>query len=461
MKTYPHLWGRLYGQPLMVHPDKAATIERVFQMHLLGAVSTNGLRLGQMEDDHEPDPVAEAERRHQNRMAAYSGIDLQRRDDKPYALTKSGVALIPVMGTLVQRTSGMDAWSGMQSYGDIAQVLGRAMADSDVRAVLMEIDSPGGETAGLFDLAATITAGRQQKPLWSFANEQAFSAAYAIACSAEKFFLPRTGLTGSVGTIALHVDQSKRDASQGYIYTAVYAGARKNDFSSHQPLSDPALAALKNLVNSANDIFVATVAANRKMSEEAVRATEAGIFTAPEAVKVGFADGVATLAETVTALEQVVDTFSSGTRLAVGLSTTSKEISMTTPASTAASALAPQTEAAAASIDVTKVSADAATAERTRIAAILGCDEAKGRTKLAQHLAMETTTDVEAARKLLSNAAQEGSAPANPLAVAMSQVPNPAVGAAGAVAGGEEDAESMAARIASYGQPRKLAAVVS
>lgn len=77
------------------------------------------------------------------------------------------------------------------------------------------------------------------KPIWAVANDAAFSAAYAIA-AAQRVIVTETGGVGSIGVIALHIDQSVQDANDGYRYTAITAGSHKNDFSPHEPLSDVA-----------------------------------------------------------------------------------------------------------------------------------------------------------------------------------------------------------------------------
>ena len=87
---------------------------------------------------------------------------------------------------------------------------------------------------------ARFSLRRKEKPIYAIANDAAFSAAYAIASSAERLFVTSTGGVGSVGVIAIHVDQSGFDEKVGRKYTAVFAGAKKNDFNPHEPLSDSA-----------------------------------------------------------------------------------------------------------------------------------------------------------------------------------------------------------------------------
>ena len=95
--------------------------------------------------------------------------------------------------------------------------------------MLLDVDSPGGEVGGLFDLADEVFSVREKKPCYAIANDEAFSAAYALASSAHRLFVTSTGGVGSVGVIAIHMDQSGWDEKVGRKYTAVFAGARKND----------------------------------------------------------------------------------------------------------------------------------------------------------------------------------------------------------------------------------------
>ena len=145
---------------------------------------------------------------------------------------------------------------GLQSYEMIRADFQDAVADPRIQGILLDVDSPGGEVGGLFDLADEIFAARAEKPIYAIANDDAFSAAYALASSAERLFVTSTGGVGSVGVIAIHVDQSSFDEKVGRKYTAVFAGAKKNDFNPHEPLSDSAKDELQSQIDSLYDMFV-------------------------------------------------------------------------------------------------------------------------------------------------------------------------------------------------------------
>jgi signal peptide peptidase SppA len=201
----------------------------------------------------------------------------------------------------------MEAASGLTSYGEIAAMLDAALIDPQVSGILLDIDSPGGEASGSFELARRVREVAAQKPVWAVANDAAYSAAYAIAASAQRLFVTETGGVGSIGVIALHVDQSVKDAKDGYHYTAITAGTHKNDYSPHQPLSDAAKTELQGEVDRLYAIFTDHVAAMRDLELGAVRATEAGLFFGSNAVAQGLADGVQTLDVTLSQFHQFLN----------------------------------------------------------------------------------------------------------------------------------------------------------
>ena len=260
MTLLPHLAARLFGVPLAIHRPKLDVILAVL-----------GPRVGLAE------------------LTAAPGFTPPSRAAPG---SPTGVAIIPIHGTLVRRTVGLEAESGLTSYAGLTAQLDAAIGNPAVSAILLDIDSPGGESGGVFDLADRIRAASQIKPVWAVANDMAFSAAYALASAASRVFVSRTGGVGSIGVIAMHVDQSEKDAQDGVHYTAVFAGDRKNDLNPHEPISSEAHAFLKAEVNRIYGLFVEAVAHHRGIEASAVRDTEAGLFFGQAAVAAGLADAV-------------------------------------------------------------------------------------------------------------------------------------------------------------------------
>lgn len=271
MTLLPHIAGRVFDAPLLIARAKLDTILGVLVPRLRGEVLPFGAK-----------PT----------MRDYE--------------VQNGIAVIPVVGTLVRRTVGLEAQSGLTSYGLIAERLDAALSDNAVKGILLDIDSPGGEAGGVFDLADKILAARKVKPIWAVANDEAFSAAYAIAAAADKIYLSRTGGVGSVGVIAVHLDQSVAEADAGLKYTAVFAGEHKNDLSPHEPLSDPARAQLQAEVDRVYALFTESVARMRGLDLAAVKATEAALYFGEQSLAVGLADRIGTMGDALSDLTKKI-----------------------------------------------------------------------------------------------------------------------------------------------------------
>ena len=207
-----------------------------------------------------------------------------------------GVAVIPILGFLTQRPGAWGPFEGT-SYEEIEAALAAALEDPAVQRIVLEVDSPGGEVNGLFDLCDRIYEARQVKPIEAIAHDDAFSAAYALASSAEKVWCTRTSGLGSIGVIATHCDRSPFDLKQGLNITSLFVGKHKNDGSPHEPLSAQAREQTLAELSRLYDLFVDTVARNRHLTTEAVRSTEAGLFFGPNAIHQGLADGLMTFSE--------------------------------------------------------------------------------------------------------------------------------------------------------------------
>lgn len=241
-----------------------------------------------------------------------------------YAVTDAGIAVVPVLGPLVARGDWLTELFGASVYGEVGDAVEAALADPAVRGVLLEIDSPGGEVAGMFDLVDRLGALRQGagKPLWAVASESATSAAYAIASTAERIYVTQTGEVGSIGIVTAHADRSGADAKAGLAWTFVHAGARKLDGNPHQPLSDPARTAIQADVDALYDQLVGLVARNRNLTPEAVRGTEAAIYRGRAGIAIGLADRIGTvetaLADMATALAAPAHRRTAATQPATG-----------------------------------------------------------------------------------------------------------------------------------------------
>jgi signal peptide peptidase SppA len=294
MNRFPFLAQRVFNTPLMLTESKAGIImaalaERLGVTHLARA---DGTLIAFAGDDEDGEVVPQ-------------GARSRDEPDRPYVVTPEGAAIIPIRGALVQR-GGLHPWSGMTGYDGIRFKFLAALADQAVKGIVLDIDSPGGEVAGVFDLADTIHAARGAKPIWAILNEAAYSAAYCLASAADTITVPRTGGAGSIGVIAMCVDMSQALDKAGIVVNVIAHGKRKADGNQFEPLPKEARERFQADVDTIGALFEATVARNRAIPASAVRDLEGSTFLGPAAVARKLADRVAAPDEAFDAFLQLL-----------------------------------------------------------------------------------------------------------------------------------------------------------
>lgn len=219
-------------------------------------------------------------------------------------VTKSTVAILPLFGVLAPRASLMSEISGATSLERFAAVFSAAVADQEIDAILINVDSPGGTTDLVPETAAIVRDALGSKPIVAIANTHACSAAYWIGCQADEFVVTPSAMVGSIGVFAAHTDMSVLEEKAGVKTTLISAGKYKVETNPFEPLSEEARAAIQARVDDAYAMFVADVALGRGVSEASVRSGfgEGRPVTAQAAVDGGMADEVATFEATVAKL---------------------------------------------------------------------------------------------------------------------------------------------------------------
>jgi signal peptide peptidase SppA len=218
---------------------------------------------------------------------------------KRNAAAPGSVALIPMTGIISHRMSMMSEISG--SGGGSIQALTaqfrQALQDGNCKAIVFDVDSPGGSVEGVMELAQEIYDARKVKPVTAVSNAMACSAAYWLASAASEVVCTPSGQCGSIGVYMVHQDMSKALENEGVKVTIIKAGKYKAEGSSSQPLSDEAQAYLQSQVDSVNSSFIKAVAQHRGTSQAAVRDGfgQGRSLLAGDAVKAGLADRVGTL----------------------------------------------------------------------------------------------------------------------------------------------------------------------
>lgn len=287
----------------------------------------------------------------------------------------NGIAVLPVTGTLVHRLGGMRPFSGMTGYDGIVACLQQAMADSQVRGVLLDIDSPGGQAAGAFDCADMIYRLRQQKPVWALCNDTACSAAMLLASACSRRLVTQTSRIGSIGVMMSHVSYAGHLAQAGVDITLIYSGAHKVDGNQFEALPAEVRQDMQQRIDAARRMFAEKVAMYTGLSVDAVTGTEAAVFEGQSGIEAGLADELINASDAISVMATALNSNVRGG---------------TMPQLTA-------TEAAA--------------QENQRVMGILTCQEANGREQLAATLAAMPEMTVEKARPILAASPQADAGP--------------------------------------------------
>lgn len=244
--------------------------------------------------------------------SAFFDVFFSCGDPPPNEETEDGTAtLVKIRGPLDQHDEG---WC--DSYEAILTRFEEACAAAPP-AIVMVVDSPGGDAAGALDCARELRrmALDANKTLVAHVDGKACSAAYAIASAADEIIIGETAIVGSIGILATREDASGMLAARGIQVAFIASGARKADGHSELPLSKEELKAQQEIVDSMASVFFELIAEMRDSSTEAIAALEAGVMHGQKAIASGLADGMQSLSTTLASLASTYGETAMATKL--------------------------------------------------------------------------------------------------------------------------------------------------
>jgi len=221
---------------------------------------------------------------------------LTAEEDEGDLEVRDGVAIIPVQGFL----TAWSYWRGDRaSYQWIGDAVSESVRRADVRAVVLDVDSAGGQVKGCDEVAAAIYEARRDLPITAVVRGEASSAAYWIASAAERVVSGRSSLMGSIGVVMTFLDFSKRDEAIGIEEIEVVSS--QSPYKRPDPKDGEGRARIQTTVDELAAIFVADVARNRGVSIETVAQDfgEGWVLVGDAAVAAGMADETGTFDEVV------------------------------------------------------------------------------------------------------------------------------------------------------------------
>ncbi|EJL0134388.1 S49 family peptidase [Escherichia coli] len=354
-RNLSHIAAMAFNEPLLLEPAYA----RVFFCALGKEMGAGSLAVPQQAVQLDADGM---------QLAVTDYMAGGQRPAKSYQV-KNGIAILPVSGTLVHKLGTLRPYSGMTGYDGLTVRLQMAVSDPDVRGILLDIDSPGGQAAGAFDCADMIYRLREQKPVWALCNDMACSAAMLLAAACTRRLVTQTAKIGSIGVMMAHTSYEKQLAQEGVDITLIYSGQHKVDGNSIQALPAGVRADFQRRIDEARRMFVDKVALYTGLSSEAVMNTEAAVYDGQAGIDAGLADQLINAAD---AVEVMVSAINKEINREVNMSQTNVSI------------------------------IEAVAQENQRVMEILNCQEAKGREQLAKMLAGQPGMSVEQAKAFLA-----------------------------------------------------------
>jgi len=335
---------------------------------------------------------------------------------------RNGTAILSVEGPLFRYANLFTKISGATSVELLGHDLQTALEDPRVESILLNVNSPGGEADGISELSGMIRDARAHKPVWAYVGGWAASGGYWLASAAERIVFHKSAFGGSIGVIATITDDTKRRERDGYSKYEIVSS--QSPLKRVDPATDEGAGVIKAMVDSMATLFIDEVAENRNTTSENVIANygKGFVIDSTRAISAGMADEIGTFEGVLARLN--------------GMERRGGRV-ITMAAAAADMVIASEVKEVQIMADEKQPNVlEMRTAERTRIAAILGCEEAVRRTSLARTIALETDMEPDAARKLLAASEKEPApVPAtvveqkpDQFAEHMKTIPNPAVG---------------------------------
>lgn len=213
----------------------------------------------------------------------------------------ANVAILPLFGTIFPRANLMTDVSGATSAERFGAQFTELVDDPDIGAIILDVDSPGGQVNGIEELSDTIYKARGKKPIIAMANHLMASAAYWIGTAADEVIVTPSGEVGSIGVFVVHKDMSKALEQDGIAVTFISEGKFKTEGNPYMPLAEEAKTAIQARVSESYNSFVQAVARNRGVKPAIVRNGfgEGRVVGARQAIELGMADRIGTMDETI------------------------------------------------------------------------------------------------------------------------------------------------------------------
>jgi signal peptide peptidase SppA len=212
--------------------------------------------------------------------------------------------VIPIYGVIMPRANLMTEYSGGATVAGIRTAFREALADESVGSILFDVDSPGGYTDGIEELASEIREARGRKPMLAIANYSMASAALYLGAQADEVSASPSAQVGWIGTVMVHQEASRALEEEGITTTIFRNPPGKFGGNQYEPLSEKARDDLQGVIDELSSQFHSAVATARGVPVGKVRSDfgQGGGMSAAKAKAAGLIDRVETFDQALTRL---------------------------------------------------------------------------------------------------------------------------------------------------------------
>lgn len=213
-------------------------------------------------------------------------------DNSQSAVVRGGVAIIPVTGPIFRYANMFTRISGATSTQVLATDIQAALDNPQVRGIVLNVDSPGGEANGINELSDLIFAARSKKPIKAYVGGMAASGGYWIASAASEVIIDDTGMAGSIGAVVEVELGDDKESGKRYQIVSRNAPNKRPDLS-----TEGGRAKIAETIDALGDVFAAKVARNLGVDPEDVPSMgdHGGIKMGAAAVDAGLAHRLGSL----------------------------------------------------------------------------------------------------------------------------------------------------------------------
>jgi len=246
----------VYTQPWAILPANHRAIQQLIEAHLNGA----------------------------------SLLDFTDPDEQTPAYEVSGTtAIVPIVGTILNKCSGLEAMCGAFSCQAFRQTLRTVAADDNIENIILNISSGGGIITGVPETADLIARVTSIKPVYAFTDDVIASAAYWLASQANGIFASKSAQVGSIGIYMALLDTSAMFQNEGIKVELFKAGTNKAMGLPGTSLTDDQRQILQASVDKAYQQFTSYITAKRpKVSTDTMQGLT---YDTDDAVSLGLIDG--------------------------------------------------------------------------------------------------------------------------------------------------------------------------